>query len=76
MLEFLTNYGLFLAKTVTFLIAVFVVITLIVSAGLRGKRSEKGQIHVNKLNEKFDGIVENPNGLLFDMTGYENKRSV
>ncbi len=58
MLEFLTNYGLFLAKTITFLIAVFVVITLIVSAGLRGKRSEKGQIHVNKLNEKFDAMRE------------------
>lgn len=57
-LEFLTNYGLFLAKTVTFLIAVFVVITLIVSAGVRAKRSEKGHIQVSKLNEKFDAMRE------------------
>lgn len=49
---------MFLAKTVTFLIAVFVVITLIVSSSMRGKRSDKGQIHVSKLNEKFDAMRE------------------
>ena len=56
MLEFLTNYGLFLAKTITFLIAIFVVISLVVSSGLRSKRSEKGQIQVSKLNDKFDAM--------------------
>lgn len=57
-LEFLTNYGLFLAKTVTFLIAIFIVITLIVSSSMRNKRSDKGQIHISKLNEKFDAMRE------------------
>ncbi|MES2823775.1 MAG: protease SohB [Pseudomonadota bacterium] len=57
-MEFLTNYGLFLAKTVTFLIAVFIVITLIVSSSMRNKRSDKGQIHISKLNEKFDAMRE------------------
>ena len=57
-MEFLTNYGLFLAKTITFLVAVFVVITLIVSSSMRGKRSDKGQIHISKLNEKFDAMRE------------------
>ena len=65
-MEFLTNYGLFLAKTVTFLIAVFVVITMIVSAGLRNKSSEKGQIHVNKLNEKFKAMREALQHAIFD----------
>lgn len=55
-MEFLTNYGLFLAKTVTFLIAIFVVITLIVSSSMRSKRSDKGLIHISKLNEKFDAM--------------------
>lgn len=57
-MEFLTNYGLFLAKTITFVVAVFVVVSLIVSAGSRGKRSEKGQIQVGKLNEKFKAMRE------------------
>lgn len=52
-MEFLTEYGLFLAKTVTFVVAIFIIISLIVSASSRGKKSEKGQIHISKLNEKF-----------------------
>lgn len=65
-MEFLTNYGLFLAKTVTFLVAVFVVITLVVSASLRGKATEKGQIHVNKLNEKYKAMREALQHAIFD----------
>jgi serine protease SohB len=57
-LEFLTNYGLFLAKTITFLMAVFIVITLIFSAGMRSKKPEKGQIKVSKLNEKYTHMRE------------------
>jgi len=57
-LEFLTNYGLFFAKTLTFVVAVFIIVSLILSAGGRGKKSEKGQIHVSKLNEKFKSMRE------------------
>ena len=57
-MEFLTNYGLFFAKTLTFVVAVFIVVSLILSAGGRGKKSEKGQVHVSKLNEKFKSMRE------------------
>jgi serine protease SohB len=57
-LEFLTDYGLFFAKTLTFVVAVFIIISLIVSAGLRGKKPEKGHIQVNNLNEKFKATRE------------------
>ena len=57
-MEFLTNYGLFFAKTLTFVVAVFIIVSLILSAGGRGKKSEKGQIHVSKLNEKFKAMRE------------------
>ncbi len=58
-MEFLTEYGLFLAKTITFVVAVFIVISLIVSASSRGgKKSEKGQIQISKLNEKFKAMRE------------------
>lgn len=57
-MEFLTDYGLFFAKTLTFVIAVFIIVSLVVSAGGRGKKSEKGQIHVSKLNEKFKAMRE------------------
>ena len=38
--------------------AVFIVVSLIVSAGGRNRKSEKGQIHVSKLNEKFKAMRE------------------
>jgi Periplasmic serine proteases (ClpP class) len=53
-LEFLTEYGLFLAKTVTIVVAIGIIIGLIFSAGHRQKKTEKGHIEVNKLNEKFE----------------------
>ncbi len=52
-MEFLTEYGLFFVKTLTFVVAVFIIVSLIVSAGGRNKKSEKGQIHVRKLNDKY-----------------------
>ncbi|GGY71448.1 protease SohB [Cellvibrio zantedeschiae] len=57
-MEFLTEYGLFLAKTLTFVVAVFVIISLIVSASSRAKKSEKGHIQISKLNEKFKAMRE------------------
>lgn len=53
-MEFLSEYGLFLAKTVTFVVAVGAIVSLIVSAGQRNKKSNKGHIEVSKLNEKFE----------------------
>lgn len=57
-MEFLTEYGLFLAKTLTFVVAIVVIVSLIVSANSRGKKSEKGHIQVSKLNEKFKSMRE------------------
>ena len=57
-MEFLTDYGLFFAKTLTFVVALFIVVSLIVSASGRGKKSEKGHIQVSKLNEKFNAMRE------------------
>ena len=55
-MEFLASYGLFLAKAVTFVVAILVVIGFIVSMGGRNKKSEKGQIEVTKLNEKLEHV--------------------
>lgn len=53
-MEFLTEYGLFLAKTVTIVVAIGVIAGLIFSAGHRQKKTDKGHIEVSKLNEKFE----------------------
>ena len=45
---------MFLAKTVTIVVAIGVIVGLVVSAGQRQKKTDKGHIEVNKLNEKFE----------------------
>ncbi|VUD47338.1 putative protease SohB [Thalassocella blandensis] len=56
-MEFLTEYGLFLAKTITFVIAVGVVIALLVSASMRNHTQEKGHLEIVKINDKFDALA-------------------
>ncbi len=65
-MEFLTEYGLFLAKAITFVLAVFIIISLIVSASARGKKSEKGHIQISKLNDKYKAMREALQHAVFD----------
>jgi serine protease SohB len=54
-LEFLLEYGLFLAKSVTIVIAVIVIVSAIAVASQRNKRdSSDGHIEVTTLNHKFE----------------------
>lgn len=50
----MTEYGLFLAKSVTLVIAILVVVGSMVALGQRQKSQPKGHIDVVKLNERFD----------------------
>ncbi|TQV81292.1 protease SohB [Exilibacterium tricleocarpae] len=52
-MEFLAEYGMFLAKAVTVVVAVGVIVALIVAAGQRGQRKEKGHIEVSKINDNY-----------------------
>ncbi|ACE82868.1 protease SohB [Cellvibrio japonicus] len=70
-MEFLAEYGLFLAKTVTFVVAVFVIISLAVSLGGRNKKSDKGQIEVIKLNEKYEQMRDALRDAMMDEEAYK-----
>ncbi len=70
-MEFLTNYGLFLAKALTLVVAILVVIGVALSLGGRNKRSEKGQIEINRLNDKFTDYRENLRAMLLDEEAYK-----
>lgn len=56
-MEFLTEYGLFLAKTVTFVVAIGLVVIFVVSANMKGHGEDKGHLEVSKLNDKFDDLA-------------------
>ncbi len=53
-LEFLSNYGLFLAKSLTIVFAILFVVIATIAASGRSRREQTGHIEVTKLNEKYD----------------------
>ena len=53
-MEFLTNYGLFLAKAVTVVVAILIVVLTILAAAMRNRRHKgEGEIKVERLNESL-----------------------
>jgi serine protease SohB len=58
-LEFLTDYGLFLAKIVTVLVAVMVFVAIVATASSKLRKAEKkGHIEIDKLNAHYDEMKD------------------
>lgn len=55
--EFFLNYGLFLAKTVTIVVAVAAVMLFFAYLSSRKQASKKESIEIRKLNKKYDDIT-------------------
>ncbi len=56
-MEFIADYGLFLAKIVTVLVALGVAVAL-VAANSKGSPKEKGHLEITSLNEKFQHMED------------------
>lgn len=57
-LEPLPEYGLFLAKLVTFVVAIIVVLGIVVASAHRGRHhKDRGRIVVAKLNERYEDMA-------------------
>tara|TARA_R110002110_G_scaffold33533_1_gene114801 strand:- start:114731 stop:115765 length:1035 start_codon:yes stop_codon:yes gene_type:complete len=54
MLEFFSNYGLFLAKTLTIVIAIIIVLVTMASLALKNKIGSGGQLSITNLNEEIE----------------------
>ena len=63
-MEFLTHYGMFLAKTATLVIAIVVVLGFIIALSTKSKRKEKGKLTIKKINAKFDEMAETINSAI------------
>ncbi len=53
-MEFLYEYGLFLAKATTVIITIAIILVLIAAASQKKKGSEQGSIEVTKLNDQYE----------------------
>lgn len=65
------EYGLFLAKTVTLVVALGIVIGLILSAGSRDKKDPDGQVEVRRLNDHYDDVKDMMQSVLMDESEYK-----
>ena len=59
-MEFLTEFGLFIAKTVTLVVALLVIVSVVLSAAHKDKddQGSDGELRVRKLNEKYRKLRE------------------
>ena len=57
-MEFLSEYGLFLAKSVTVLIAILILVAVILGMSQRQRDPDAGHIEVKSLNDALDAITQ------------------
>ncbi|MGH8388762.1 MAG: protease SohB [Pseudomonas sp.] len=65
-MEFLSEYAVFLAKTVTLVIAILVVLGSFAALRSKGRRKSAGQLQVSKLNDFYKGLRERLEQTLLD----------
>lgn len=58
MVEFFSEYGLFLAKTVTWVVAIGLVLAMIAAAAQKRRKPSDGEIEVESLNDHFTELKE------------------
>jgi serine protease SohB len=65
-MEFLAEYASFLAKTVTLVVAILVVLISFAALRSKGRRKNAGQLQVSKLNDFYKGLRERLEQTLLD----------
>ena len=56
-MDFLSEYASFLAKTVTLVIAILVVLASFAALRSKGRRKSAGQLQVSKLNDFYLSLI-------------------
>lgn len=70
-LEYLFEYGMFLAKTLTIVIAIFAVITMMVAAGQRRRQMPRGNITVTHLNRELESLKDSLQRVVLDKFAFK-----
>ncbi|WQG57496.1 protease SohB [Pseudomonas sp. RTB3] len=65
-MDFLAEYASFLAKTVTLVVAILVVLISFAALRSKGRRKSAGQLQVSKLNDFYKGLRERLESSLLD----------
>lgn len=70
-MEYLFEYGMFLAKTATIVLAVFLILGLMVAAGQRRRQMPRGNITVTHINRELDSLKDNMQRAVLDKFAFK-----
>jgi serine protease SohB len=70
-LEYLFEYGMFLAKTLTIVLAVLAIVTMMVAAGQRRRHMPRGSINVNHLNRELESLRDSLQRVVLDKFAFK-----
>jgi serine protease SohB len=70
-LEYVFEYGIFLAKTLTVVIAILAVITMMVAAGQRRRNVPRGNISVTHLNRELESLKDSLQRVVLDKFAFK-----
>ena len=70
-MHYFAEYGLFLAKIVTALLAIFLLVVGIMVIGSRGKEKLKERLHVKKLNDKYKDMKNTLSHAVMNKTDFK-----
>lgn len=62
--DFLGPYGLFLAKTITVVVAILIIIATLVSLKMKAKEQSKATLHIEKINDQYDDMKNEVNEVI------------
>lgn len=58
MMQFFADYGLFLAKTITSVAAILIIVGGILTLARKGKLQDKAKLEIKKINDKYNEFAE------------------
>jgi serine protease SohB len=70
-MQFWATYGLFLAKTVTLVFAILILLAGILTITRKGKSGSKNKLTIKKINEKFADLAETLQAEILDKKAYK-----
>ena len=75
-MEFLSDYGLFLAKAITIVASILFIVIGIIAASSKSHKSHEGVIEVNQINDAYDDLEDALKSAIFteEQMKQENKR--
>lgn len=70
-MEYLFEYGMFLAKTLTIVLAFMAIVTIMVAAGQRRRQMPRGSISVTHLNRELDSLKDSLQRVVLDKFAFK-----